>query len=140
MSHKIVVIVDADVIVAQANPDDTNNQKAFHVSKKLIELKAQLIYPTTTIGEATTVLQHQLGSAIAFGTATFMVSPAVQVAEVNQQTLSKALKYFSPATSKKNTLFDCIVAAVAEEYKADAIFSFDHFYKIKGFKLAEDLS
>ena len=29
--------------------------------------------------------------------------------------------------------------AVAEEYKADAIFSFDHFYATKGFKLAEDL-
>ena len=47
--------------------------------------------------------------------------------------------YFNPDTSKKNTLFDCTVAAVAEEYKADAIFSFDKFYKSKGFKLASEL-
>lgn len=69
-----------------------------------------------------------------------MGSPEVEVAEINKQTLIHALNYFSPITSKKNTLFDCIVAAVAEEYKADAIFSFDKFYKKKGFKLASELT
>lgn len=41
--------------------------------------------------------------------------------------------------SKHATLFDGIVAAVAEKYQADAIFSFDKFYKRKGFKLASEL-
>jgi len=40
---------------------------------------------------------------------------------------------------KHHTLFDAVVAAVADKYQADAIFSFDKFYKSKGFKLASDL-
>ena len=46
--------------------------------------------------------------------------------------------YFNPKMSKKNTLFDCVVAAVAKKYKVDAIFSFDDFYKKSGFTLTED--
>lgn len=68
-----------------------------------------------------------------------MTDPSIQVVEVNQQMLTTALKYFSPSASKKNTLFDCIVAAVVEEHQADAIFSFDKFYKKEGFKLASEL-
>jgi predicted nucleic acid-binding protein len=68
-----------------------------------------------------------------------MSEPSFNVVEVNKQTLIKASDYFSPKTSKKNTLFDCIVAALAEEYKADAIFSFDRFYSRNGFKLASEL-
>ena len=41
--------------------------------------------------------------------------------------------------SKHHTLFDAIVAAVAKKYYADAIFSFDKFYKSKGFKLVSEL-
>ncbi len=41
--------------------------------------------------------------------------------------------------SKHNTLFDAVVAATAKKYQADAIFSFDKFYKKQGFKLASEL-
>jgi len=135
-----VVIVDADAIVAQAYPDDSNHQTAINISNKLTELNAKVIYPATAITEAITVLQGRLNSgATAYGTAVTFTEPGVQIAEVKQETLRVAIKYFSPNTSKKNTLFDCIVAAVAEENKADAIFSFDKFYKKQGFILAGDL-
>ena len=135
-----VVIVDADAIVAQAYPDDSNHKLATTVSGTLNDLNAQVIYPVTAILEATTVLQARLNSgATAYGTAVIFTDPNIQIAEINQETLRNALKYFSPTTSKKNTLFDCVVVAVAEEYKADAIFSFDKFYKSKGFKLANEL-
>ncbi len=135
-----VVIVDADAIVAQAYPDDSNHKLATTVSGALNDVNAQVIYPVTAILEATTVLQGRLNSgAMAYGTAVTFTDPNIQIAEINQETLRNALKYFSPTTSKKNTLFDCVVVAVAEEYKADAIFSFDKFYKSKGFKLADEL-
>ena len=103
-------------------------------------LNAKVIYQASAILEATTVLQGRLNSgATAYGTAVAFTDPNVHVAGINQAILSSAVKHFSPTTSKKNTLFDCIVAAVAEEYEADAIFSFDHFYRSKGFKLAADL-
>ena len=135
-----VVIVDADAIVAQAYPNDSNHQKAVAISNKLNDLGAQVIYPASAVLEATTVLQGRLNSgATAYGTAVVFSDPNVQVAEVSQNTLAKAMNYFSPITSKKNTLFDCVVMAIADEYKANAIFSFDRFYEKKGFKSASDL-
>ncbi len=125
-----IVVVDADAIVAQAYPDDSNHKLAVTISGMLNNFNAQVIYPASAILEATTVLQSRLNSgATAYGTAVAFTDPNIQIAEVNQTTVGRAIKYFSPTTSKKNTLFDCIVAAVAEEYKADAIFSFDKFYK-----------
>lgn len=135
-----VVIVDADAIVAQAYPGDSNHKSATTISVMLNNINARVIYPATAILEATTVLQGKLNSgATAYGTASVFMDINIQVAEVSQETLKNAMKYFSPTTSKKNTLFDCVVAAVAEEYKADAIFSFDKFYKSKNFKLASEL-
>ena len=140
MNNSPVVIVDADAIVAQTYPDDSNHQKAIAISANLNKLGAQVIYPATAVLEAVTVLQGRLNSgATAYGTAVVFTDPKVDVAEVSQTTLMDAIDNFSPATSKKNTLFDCVVLAVEEEKKADAIFSFDHFYKNKGFKLASEL-
>jgi len=140
MNKPPVVIVDADAIIAQTNPKDIHHQRASIVSQNLVEMNAQVIYPATAVAEATTHIQRVLNStATAYGTARLMSETDAQVAEVNKQTIATALKYFSPTTSKKNTLFDCIVAAVAQEYNADAIFSFDRFYVKKGFKLAEDI-
>ena len=140
MNKQPIIIVDADALIAQTNSDDVHHQKANAISQNLININAQVIYPVTAIAEAATHMQRVLNStASAHGTVQLMAEPASRVVEVNKQTLVNSLKYFSPSSSKKNTVFDCIVAAVAEEYKADAIFSFDHFYKTKGFKLAEDL-
>ena len=134
------VIVDADAIIAQAHPNDKHHKTAGTISEALIKMDAQVIYPSTAIVESNAFIQRPLNSsASAYGTAVVFTNPEVQVAEVNQQTLKTALKYFSPTTSKKNTLFDCIVAAVADEQKADAIFSFDNFYRKKGFKLASEI-
>jgi predicted nucleic acid-binding protein len=141
MTKPPIVIVDADAIIAQTNPEDIHHQKANLISQNLVNMHAQVIYPATAIAEAVTHMQRVLNStASAYETTEIMTEKEAQVAEINKQTLATAIKYLSPTTSKKNTLFDCIVAAVAKEYKADAIFSFDHFYTKKGFKLAQDLS
>ena len=99
-----------------------------------------MLYPSTAICEATTHIQRVLSNgATAYGTAIAFTNPNIGVVEVNQETLKHAAQFFSPTTSKKNTLYDCIIAAVAEEHNADAIFSFDGFYKKNGFKLASEL-
>lgn len=140
MNKSPKVVVDADAIIAQTDPNDFHHQTAIEISNFLTDMNAQVVYPATAIAESNAYMQRVLNStASAYGTAVVFTDPHVQVAEVSQETLKNALKYFSPTTSKKNTLFDCIVAAVAEEYKADAIFSFDKFYKSKGFTLASEL-
>jgi len=141
MKKPPVVVADADAIVAQAFPKDNNHKKASDISKRLVKLNAQVIYPVTAIVEAVTVIQRVLNSsATAYATAVTFTNPGAEIAPITNRIYSNAVnKYFSPDTSKKNTLFDCIVASVADEYGAEAVFSFDKFYKAKGFKLASDL-
>lgn len=140
MNNPPKIVVDADAIIAQVNPNDQHHQKAREISESLAKKNAQVIYPATAIAESNAYIQRVLNSsASAYGTALVFADSNVQVAEVNGETIRNALKYFSPTASKKNTLFDCIVAAVAENNKADAIFSFDGFYKKNGFKLASEL-
>lgn len=140
MNNPLRVIVDADGIIAQANPNDSHHQDAVVISEFLVNKNAQVVYPSTAIAESNAFMQRVLNSpASAYDTAVIFTDPHVQVADVTQEVLKNAMRYFSPTTSKKNTLFDCIVAAVAQEYKADAIFSFDKFYKSKGFTLVTDL-
>lgn len=135
-----VIVVDADAIIAQANSSDANHTKSLFIGGNLSNLKARLLYPSSVIIEAITVLQGRLDNRIgAQALAVSFTSPHTQIAEINQATISQALKYYSPTASKKHTFFDCIVAAVAKKYKADAIFSFDRFYSKKGFTLVEDL-
>lgn len=140
MNKQLVIVVDADAIVAQTDPNDLHHKKAVAISDNLINAGARVLYPITAITEANAHVQRVLNStATAYGMAKLMTDPLAQVVEVNKETLGAAMNYFSPTASKKNTLFDCIVAAVAEEYDADAIFSFDRFYKQKGFGLASEL-
>lgn len=141
MKKSLLVVVDADAIVALAHPLDANHKKSGEISRKLVKLKAQVIYPVTAITEAVTVIQRVLGSKeTAYQIALSFAQPEVNLVEIDHQIYSNAVdKYFVPDTSKKNTLFDCIVASVAERFKAEAIFSFDNFYKKQGFKLASEL-
>lgn len=135
-----LVVGDADAIIAQANPQDLKHEEAVALAQKLLDLQVTVVYPASAVVEATTHIQRVLDSnATAYGTAQLMVGPEAQIIEVNKQTLTHAMKFFSPEASKKNTLFDCIVAAVAEDNDADAVFSFDGFYKKKGFKLASEI-
>ena len=58
---------------------------------------------------------------------------------VDTEILKKAAAIFDPAGSKKNTLIDCSVVAVAKKIKADGVFAYDEFYIKQGLKPAEDL-
>jgi len=140
MNNYPIVIVDADAIIASENAGDFHHQKTMKILERLSVLHAQVLYPTTAIAEAATHMQRVLGDTErAYNTVMLMTKFETQVVDVGKQTLVEALKFFSPKTSKKNTIFDCIVAAVARREKADAIFSFDRFYKKNGFTLAEEL-
>jgi len=52
--------------------------------------------------------------------------------------LKTAIGFYRPEGSKYNTFFDAIVAAVTKLTKADAIFSFDEWYKKQGFKITDE--
>lgn len=140
MNNGPIVIVDADAIIAQINPDDIHHLKATNITKRLENSEARILYPITAVLEASAYIQRVLGStAKAHISAKLLIESNSEVIEVNKQTYKNALEFFNPTTSKKNTLFDCIIVAIAKENQADAVFSFDKFYPKNGLKLASDL-
>lgn len=58
---------------------------------------------------------------------------------VDHAILTEAGELFNPNGSKKNTLFDAVVAAIAKRLNANAIFSFDEWYRKIGMTLTDDL-
>jgi hypothetical protein len=44
----------------------------------------------------------------------------------------------TPNGSEQNTLFDTVISAIAKQQQADAIFSFDKWYKRIGLTLIDD--
>jgi len=141
MDSQITIIVNADAIIAQFNQEDFHYHEAQKITKKLLKIKANIIYPSTAIAESATHIQRILNSSSGAKkiVETISLNPFTKIAEVNKEVLEGALEYFNEKSSKKNTIFDCIVAYIALENEADAIFSFDKFYSKKGFKLAKEL-
>lgn len=140
MNNQIIVVVDADAIIAQADPNDSLHEKAQFISNNLIKVGARVIYPASAIMEASTHTQRVLNSNVsALGIVQLFSNPSFEIEVINSNILNSALEFFNPLSSKKNTIFDCVVAEIAKREKADYIFSFDKFYKKLGFKLASEL-
>lgn len=143
MNHQktIVVVADTDVIIARTFLKDLKHDEVRRIFDRLTSLNAEILYPITAIAEAISFIQRVLGNSYAaYETAKLFTHNDIAKIDIDYEIYSNAFtKYFGPAISKKNTLFDCIVAAVADKYQADAIFSFDSFYKKRGFELASEL-
>ena len=120
--------------------DDIHAEKTVHILQACPKREIVLLYPATAIAEAVTALQRRLRKP----SLAQKIMDAIQehqfiIEPVTQTTIEKASHAFQPDRSKKNTLFDAIVAAVAKENNALAIFSFDAWYKTQGISLASDI-
>ncbi len=136
----MIVIVDSDGLIGISNPEDAHYLVSVGILQKLKMLNARLVYPATTIAESTAVLQIRLNKPDTVKQIIeFTKSGVFQIEPVDQVTLVNAAFFLNKGRSKHATIFDGIVAAIAQKYRADAIFSFDKFYKKKGFKLASEL-
>ncbi len=140
MTKSLLVIADADCIVAQSFAEDSHHETILDLVQKLDRLGGHILFPSTAIAEAITTLQRKFSNPqLAASTLELFTDPSIDIESVDQETLREASKLFDPSSSKHNTLFDCIVATVAKKYNADAILSFDDWYPKLGFKLAIDL-
>ena len=139
-SRKPLIIIDADAIIALNNTADTNHEKAKAVLTQLVTIDAYTLFPTTALCEAVTVLRGRLNNPEGAEQVMKQFQAGdFPLQEVGRTELLKAAALFHPQSSKKNTLFDAVVAAIAQERHAEAIFSFDEWYRKLGFTLAEEL-
>lgn len=134
------VVVDADALIALLNKDDALAGRADALLQQLVADEAILLYPATTLVEAVTTLQRKLSQpALAAKVIDLLQADQIPVEPIDTEILTSAVLLFDPTGSKRNTLFDAVVAAVAKRQHADAIFSFDAWYEKAGFRLASNL-
>jgi predicted nucleic acid-binding protein len=135
-----LIIVDADAIVSFTDVGDQNHTKAKQIMQQLATKPSAFLFPTTALCEAVTVLRSKLNKPDdAEGIVQKFQSGAFPLHAVDGELLLQAMKLFQPHGSKKNTLFDAVIAALATKLYAEAIFSCDEWYRKQGFTLAEDL-
>ena len=135
-----VVVVDSDAIFALYNPNDPLNKKATKTFQRLIALSYQLVYPTSVIFEVLSLFQRVLPTpTVTTKLVELIRNDQLLLHIIDVDILKEAAALFNPAGSKKNTLIDCSVVAIAKKIKADAVFAYDNFYTKQGLKQAEDL-
>lgn len=134
------VVVDSDSIFALYNPNDPLNAKATRTFQQLITQSFQFIYPTSVVFEIVSLFQRVLPvSAITKQLIDMIRNDQLLIHVVDTDILKESAMLFDPSGSKKNTLIDCSVVAVARKIKADGVFAYDSFYTKQGLKLAEEL-
>lgn len=140
MSRETLIIVDADAIISFVATDDGNHMRAKEIMQHLATIEAYLLFPTTAICEAVTVLKRKLNKPEdAANVIKKFQSGNFPIQAVDQEILTLAGDFFNPYGSKQNTLFDAVIAAIAKIVDSDAIFSFDKWYRTQGFTLADEL-
>lgn len=139
MPKSPVIIIDSDGLIALLNPSDKHAKRALEILETLNALGARILHPVTVITETATTFQRRLGKPKLAGHLLNMIKDGqLPIETVDERILEEAMSLFDPKGSKKNTLFDAVVAAVAKKRKADAIFSFDGWYKKLGFQRVGD--
>lgn len=133
-----VIVGDADSLIALAHKDDHNHKRAAHLAEQLLSKGYKIIYPNTAILEAITTLKRALNlPEKAHLINRQYLQEAFDVEYLSEAIQKNASQLFEEkAVSKKNTIFDAVVAATAKKLGADAILSFDSWYPKLGFKLA----
>lgn len=135
-----IVVIDSDAIFALYNPNDPLNKKATQTFQQLLAQGYQLLYPTSVIFEVISLFQRVLPAPKVTKELVEMIKgDALPIQVVDTEILKEAAAIFDPAGSKKNTLIDCSVVAIAKQVKAEGIFSYDEFYAKQGLKLAENI-
>lgn len=135
-----IVVVDSDAIFAIYNPNDPLNAQATQTFQELINQSYQLIYPTSVIFEVISLFQRVLPTPTVTAKLIELIkNDQILIHVVEADTLKESAALFDPAGSKKNTLIDCSVAAVAKKIKAGGVFAYDEFYTKQGLKPAENL-
>ncbi len=133
-----VAVGDTDSLIALVSKDDANHIRAKKTSQWLLAQGYEIIYPNTAILETITTLKRALNQPDKAALINKQYQQgAFNIEYIDEDIQLKASQRFEKAISKKNTIFDAVVAQTAILLGADFIFSFDNWYPKEGFLLAE---
>jgi len=134
-----LVVGDADGLVALADEQDANHDKAQKISEWLLKEGYEIIFPNTAILEAITALKRakNLPEKAQLLNRQYQAG-AFLIEYITEAIQRRASEKFEKTVSKKNTIFDAVVAQTASQLGADYIFSFDSWYSKEGYSLAPE--
>lgn len=133
-----IVVGDADSLIALAYKDDPSHARAQKINEFLTSQGYEIIYPNTAILEAVTALKRGLDKPFeAHLVNRYYLAGAFIVEFIDEEIQRRASERFEQTHSKKNTIFDAVVAETAVGLGANYIFSFDTWFPKQGFTLAE---
>jgi predicted nucleic acid-binding protein len=131
-SRRADVIVDSDALIALFNPRDAHAAEAMDLLQFIESNNLTLLYPVTTIVETVTAFQRKLSlPKQAWTLIDFLRERQIPIEPVDQSLIFEAVTFLRREGSKKNTLFDAVVAALAKRHGA-YVFSFDQWYEKLG--------
>lgn len=134
------VVVDSDAIFAIYNPNDPLNTKATKTFQQLIMQGYKLVYPSSVLFEVVSLFQRVLPTPkITTKLVGMIKNDQLLIHIIDADTLKESVVLFDPLGSKKNTLIDCSVVAIAKKIKADGVFAYDSFYTKHDLSLADSL-
>lgn len=134
----MTVVVDTDALLALADVHDAHHAHAQELTHKLIEKDAVIVLAPTTLSEFALLCAKRIGIGVAKRLVQGMLEDYT-VFELDYALLVEASQLYDKQTSLAESLFDCVVMAVARKIKADAIFSFDKGYVKNGFTLIDSI-
>src|SRR5688500_4229064 len=92
-----IVIVDADAFIAYFDADDAHAEETIQILQRLAEAEVTLLYPSTTIAEATTTVQRKLNKPAIVATIIERIQANELLIEpVDQSTIDEAAALFKP--------------------------------------------
>src|SRR5436309_13659794 len=111
-TNPTVVIADADAIISFVNVEDANHNKTKQIMQHLALLQVNLLFPTTAICEAFTVLRGKLNKPDDASKVMAQLQHGdLLVQAVDQEILADALELDTPLAAKENRFCDAVVAA-----------------------------
>jgi len=127
------VIADSSAFVSLATVTDSNHESVTKISHEIYKTDKYIIVPADIFTETVNILGKKSDHNIALGTAReILQTKEITIVETTAALRLNALSKFRNQP-KSVSFTDCIVMAVADEYKTKEIFGFDEAFQRNGY-------
>jgi predicted nucleic acid-binding protein len=131
-SNSSVIIADTSGLVSLFSPNDRNHAEALKAAKRLQNGQQDIIIPAAVLVEFLNVMGRKAGHDVALAAIPELTPPFLLLNEPSHLPNMPAYKKFE-TLPKAVSFTDCIVMAVADDYRTRDIFGFDKQFEDAGY-------
>ena len=124
------ILADAGPLYAAADPDDANNTRSQRETERLTREKRTLLILYPTLLEGHTLVQRRLGKRVSDQWLADIVVSALTL-NAEPEDYRQAINRIARYPDQDISLFDAVVAVVAERIRAE-VWTYDHHFDVMG--------